>query len=211
MFLRRYKRKKNGKGHVYWALVESIRTARGSRQKVVAYLGEVKKRDRTGWAALGRRLDKKDRPPPSLFDPPAYSEPADDLALVQIKGVRLERQRDFGDVWLALGLWRLLRLDPLPASRMETGDEHVPWPLVGAILTSARFCEPSSELHIADTWFRRTALEDLWGVTVEQVHHRRLYEGLDALLPHKEAIEQHLKQRLGDLFDLQYEIGRAHV
>jgi transposase len=206
MFLRRYERKKNSKGHVYWALVESIRTARGSRQKVVAYLGDVKKGARTGWAALGRRLDKKDRPHPSLFDPPTCPEPAEDLALVRIKGVRLERQRDFGDVWLALGLWRLLKLDELLAARMPAGDEHVPWPVVAAILTLARFCEPASELHIADTWFRQTALEDLLGVTVEQVHHRRLYEGLDVLLAHKEAIEQHLKQRLGDLFDLQYDL-----
>jgi transposase len=206
MFLRRYERKKNGKGHVYWALVESIRTARGSRQKVVAYLGDVKKHEQTGWAALGRRLDKKDRPNPSLFDPPAHPEPADDLALVQIKGVRLERQRDFGDVWLALGLWRLLKLDEVLAAQMESGDEHVPWPITAAILTLARFCEPSSELHIAETWFRQTALEDLLGVTIEQVHHRRLYEGLDALLPHKDAIEQHLKGRLGDLFDLKYEL-----
>ena len=119
MFLRRYERKKNGKGHVYWALVESIRTARGSRQKVVAYLGDVKPRQQTGWAALGRRLDRKDRPHPSLFDPPTYPEPAEDLALVRIKGVRLERQRDFGDVWLALGLWRLLKLDELLAARLE--------------------------------------------------------------------------------------------
>lgn len=206
MFLRRYERRKNGKGHVYWALVESIRTARGSRQKVVAYLGDVKKGQRSGWAALGRRLDKKDRPHPSLFDPPAYPEPAEDLALVRIKGVSLERQRDFGDVWLALGLWRLLKLDELLAVRMPAGNEHVPWPVVAALLTIARFCEPASELHIADTWFRQTALEDLLGVAVEQVHHRRLYEGLDALLPHKEAIEQHLQQRLGDLFDLQYDL-----
>jgi len=206
MFLRRYERKKNGKGHVYWALVESIRTARGSRQKVVAYLGDLKKREQSGWAALGRRLDRKDRPAPSLFDPPAYPEPAEDLELVRIKGVRLERLRDFGDVWLAWGLWRLLKLDELLAGRMEPGDEQVPWPVVVAILTLGRFCEPSSELHIADTWFRRTALEDLLGVTVEQVHHRRLYDGLDQLLPHKEAVERHLKERLGDLFDLKYEL-----
>lgn len=206
MFLRRYERRKNGKGHVYWALVESIRTAQGSRQKVVAYLGDVKKREQSGWAALGRRLDKQDRPAPSLFDPPAYAEPADDLALVQIKGVRMDRPRDFGDVWLALGLWRLLELDKLLSQRMEAGAEDVPWPVVAAILTMARFCEPSSELHIADTWYRRTALEDLLGVTVEQVHHRRLYEGLDALLPHKESLERHLQGRLGDLFDLKYDL-----
>jgi len=206
MFLRRYERKKNGKGHVYWALVESIRTASGSRQKVVAYLGDVKKRERSGWAELGRRLDRKDRPDPSLFDPPTYPEPADDLELVKIKGIRLERPRDFGDVWMALGLWRLLKLDTLLAGCMDAGDESVPWPTVAAILTIGRFCEPSSELHIADTWYRRTALEDLLGVAPEQVHHRRLYEGLDALLPHKAAIERHLKQRLGDLFDLKYDL-----
>lgn len=206
MFLRRYERKKNGKGHVYWALVESIRTASGSRQKVVAYLGDVKKHERSGWAELGRKLDRKDRPDPSLFDPPTHPEPVDDLELVKIKGIRLERPRDFGDVWMALGLWRLLKLDTLLAGCMDAGEESVAWPVVAAILTLGRFCEPSSELHIADTWYRRTALEDLLGVMPEQVHHRRLYEGLDQLLPHKAAIEKHLRQRLGDLFDLKYDL-----
>lgn len=207
MFLKRLERRKNGKGHTYWALVESVRTAKGSRHRVVAYLGELKKSEQNGWAHLCRRLNHEERPQPSLFDPPHHDPPADDEpVLVKLKDIRLERLRDFGDVWLALGLWRLLKLDGLLAQRMEAGAEDVPWPVVAAILTLARFCEPSSELHIADTWFRRTALEDLLGVTVEQVHHRRLYEGLDALLPHKEAIEQHLKQRLGDLFDLRYDL-----
>jgi transposase len=206
MFLRRYERRKNGKRHTYWALVESIRTGRGSRQKMVAYLGELKKSERNGWAQLGRRMDRKNRPSPTLFDPPAYSEPEDDVELVRIKGVQLERMRDFGDVWLSLGLWRLLELDKLLAKLMPSGREEVDWPVVAAILTIARFCEPSSELHIADTWYRRTALEDLLGVPVERVHTRRLYEGLDALLPHKEEIEKHLKDRLGDLFDLKYDL-----
>ena len=99
-----------------------------------------------------------------------------------------------------------LKLDVLLAELIPAGEEEVFWPAVAAILTIARFCEPSSELHIADTWYRRTALPDLLGVTVEQVHTRRLYEGLDALLPHKEAIEKHLKHRLGDLFDLKYDL-----
>lgn len=206
MFLRRYDRRKNGKRHTYWALVESYRTAQGSRQRIVAYLGELKKSERSGWVQLGRRLARKDRPSPTLFDPPSYPEPDDDIELVRIKGIRLERMRDFGDVWLAWGLWRLLGLDELLAGIMPAGQEDVPWPVVASILTIARFCEPSSELHIADTWYPRTALEDLLGVLPEQVHTRRLYEGLDTLLPHKEAIEQHLKQRLGDLFDLKYEL-----
>jgi transposase len=208
MFLKRLEKRKNGKVHTYWALVESIRTARGARHRVVAYLGELKKSERNGWAQLCRRLNREERPQPSLFDPPRYDEADDvhDPVLVKLKDIRLERLRDFGDVWLALGLWRLLKLDVLLAERMNAGAEEVPWPVVAAILTIARFCEPSSELHIADTWYRRTALEDLLGTPVEAVHTRRLYEGLDALLPHKEAIEAHLKSRLGDLFDLKYEL-----
>ncbi len=206
MFLRRYERRKNGKRHTYWALVESIRTARGSRQKVVTYLGELKKSEQSGWVQLGRRMDRKDRPSPTLFDPPHYPEPEDDVELVRIKGVQLERMRDFGDVWLALGLWRLLELDKLLGGLMPSGREEVDWPVVAAILTIARFCEPSSELHIADTWYRRTALEDLLGVPAERIHTRRLYEGLDVLLSHKEELEKHLKDRLGNLFDLKYDL-----
>jgi transposase len=205
--LQRLERRKNGKGHTYWALVESIRTAKGSRHRVVAYLGELKKGEKNGWAQLCRQLNGKARPRPSLFDPPHYDDPADDEpVLVKLKNVRLQRLRDFGDVWLALGLWRLLGLDRRLSQLMPSGREEVSWEQVAAILTIARFCEPSSELHIADTWYRRTALEDLLGVGVQQVHHRRLYAGLDQLLPHKEAIEKHLKERLGDLFDLDYEL-----
>lgn len=205
--MRRCERRKNGKGHTYWALVESIRTAKGTRQRVVAYLGELKKSQKNGWAQLCRRLNKAERPQPSLFDPPCYDEPTDDEpVLVKLKGLRLERLRDFGDIWLALGLWRLVGLDTLLAQRMPLGREEVPWPPVAAILTLARFCEPGSERHIQDVWYRRTALEDLLGVPVAAVHTTRLYAGLDALLPHKQAIEQHLKQRLGDLFDLKYDL-----
>jgi transposase len=152
-------------------------------------------------------LNKERRPEPSLFDPPHYDDPTDnEPVLVRLKGIRLQRLRDFGDVWLALGLWRLLELDSLLGRLMPAGQEDVSWATVAAILTIGRFCEPSSELHIADTWYRRTALEDLLGVSVEQVHPRRLYAGLDRLLPHKETIEQHLKERLGDLFDLKYDL-----
>ena len=207
MFLRRCKRRKNGKQHTYWALVESYRTGRGSRQRVVAYLGELKRSEQSGWAQLGRHLDKKARPEPSLFDPPHYDDPTDEEPVeVNLKGLRLERLRDFGDVWLALGLWRLLGLDSLLAGKMEQGREEVSWSVVAAILTIARFCEPSSELHIEDHWYGRTALEDLLGVLPDKIHTDRLYAGLDRLLEHKEAIESHLKQRLGDLFNLKYEL-----
>jgi len=135
MFLKRLQRRKNGKGHTYWALVESIRTAKGSRHRVVAYLGELKKSEKNGWAQLCHRLNGRARPQPSLFDPPHYDEPTDDEAvLVKLKNIGLERLRDFGDVWLALGLWRLLGLDQLLSHLMPSGREEVSWEQVAAIL-----------------------------------------------------------------------------
>jgi hypothetical protein len=207
MFLRRCERRKDGKVHSYWALVESYRTKGGSRQRVVAYLGELKPSEHSGWAQFARRLEGRQRPQPTLFDPPPLEESADtEPVMVQLKGVRLERLRDFGDAWLGLGLWRLLGLDVLLERLLLHGREDVPWPLMAAILVIARFCEPSSELHIEHTWYRRSALEELLGVPAAKIYTDRLYAGLDCLLPHKAALEKHLKDRLGDLFDLHYDL-----
>lgn len=207
MFLKRLARHKNGKQHTYWALVESIRTARGSRHRVVAYLGELKKSQQNGWAQLGKNLQKHQRPQPSLFCPPHYDDPdEDEKILVKLKDIQFERIRDFGDVWLALGIWKLLGLDTVLAEYMPQGHEEVPWPVVAAILTIARFCQPSSELRIEDHWYASTALEDLLTVGSEAIHTDRLYAGLDKLLPCKEAIERHLKERLGELFELKYDL-----
>jgi transposase len=207
VFLRRYERRSGKRKRTYWALVESVRTQRGSRQRIVAYLGELARSEQSGWTQLGRSLTGKERPSPSLFDPPHYDDPtADEPVLVDVRNVRLERLRDFGDVWTALGLWRLLKLDTLLEGLAPPGREEVPWPTVAAILTIARLCEPASELHIESIWYRRTALDDLLGVPVEKVHTDRLYDGLDWLLPHKAALEKHLKERLGRLFDLEYDV-----
>jgi len=209
MFLRRYQRRKNGKPHSYWALVESYRTAKGSRQRVVAYLGELTADEQDGWAKLGSHLDGQAarRPQRSLFDPPRRDVPeADEPLLVKLSSIRLERTRDFGDVWLAWGLWRMLGLDQLLEELLEPGREEVSWATMAAILSIARFCEPSSELHIAETWYRRTALEELLAARPEQIHTFRLYAALDRLLAHKEAIEKHLRQRLGELFALKCEL-----
>jgi transposase len=210
MFLRRFQRRKNGKPHTYWALVESYRTAKGSRQRVVSYLGELATGEQDGWAKLGSHLDgaaTARRPQLTFFDPPRRDEPRDDEPLlVKLSSIRLERTRDFGDVWLAWGLWRTLGLDALLEKLIAPGREEVSWATMAAILTLARFCEPSSELHIADTWYQRTALEDLLGVAPGQVHTDRLYKALDQLLPHKEALEKHLRQRLGELFELKCDL-----
>ena len=125
---------------------------------------------------------------------------------VKLDRVRLERSRSFGAVWLGWFLWRALKLEALLGELLPSSRETVRWAEVIAILVIGRLCEPSSELHVAERWYRTTALEDLLGVAVEDIYDERLYRGLDRLLPHKEAVEKHLVKRLGELFDLDYDL-----
>lgn len=206
MFLRRFRKRCQGKVHSYWALVESYRTTKGSRQRIVCYLGELKPGEQSGWQKLGADLQGKPKPSPSLFDPPVGPEPVPDVAVVLPRKVRLEHLRDFGDVWLSLGLWRLLELDTLLEKLLPSGREEVPWAQVAAILAVARLCRPQSELHIEQVWYRSTALADLLGVAADKVHTDRLYQCMDRLLPQKPALEKHLKNRIGELFAPSYDL-----
>jgi len=125
---------------------------------------------------------------------------------VRLQRIRLERGRGFGDVWLGWTLWRALRLDEVLTRLLPEGREAVPWATMAAVLVLARLCEPSSELHIAETWYRGTALEDLLGLPAPLVNDDRLYRALDRLVIHKTALEQHLVARLGELFALAYDL-----
>ena len=125
---------------------------------------------------------------------------------VNAGGVRVENLRQFGGPWLALHLIRTLQLDTFLDKVIPEGREHVPWDVTSLILIIARLLEPSSELYIAEQWFAKTALPDLLGVTEACVDDNRLYRALDHLLPHKEAFEVHLKNRLGELFELEYDL-----
>jgi len=168
VFLKRCRRRKCGKGHVYWQLVESHRTPRGSRHRVVAYLGELSKSERRGWSRLAATLDGKAATKIrqlSLFEPPCDDDdPVPETVQVKTKGVRVEGTRDFGDVYLGLCLWRMLGLDELFERELPEGREDIPWHLAACILAIARLVEPSSELHIEDTWCLKTALADLVGL-----------------------------------------------
>lgn len=206
MFLRKVWRRKNGKQHRYWALAETLRTPRGPRQRIVAWLGELSEGADRDWKGLARKLSDSDgeEDQPGLFDDDGSQAPQH--ISVDTRGIRVERTRDFGDVYLAWTLWTKLGLDRFLQDRMPQGREEVPWPHVAALLVLARFCEPSSELHIENSWYGRSAAEDILGIPESQVLSDRLYRGLDALLPHKEALEAHLKQRLGELFDVRFDI-----
>lgn len=209
MYLRKKKRRKDGKTHTYWDLVESIRTAKGPRQKSVAYLGELTPSQRDGWAEFQARLaDPAIRTlrQASLFRETASDEPVPDTVSVRLDGVRTENVRAFGDVWLVLSAWRALGLEKLLLDIIPEGREEIPWAHVTAIMAIGRVVSPGSELHTAETWYPGTALIDLFGLDPEQIYPQRLYRALDELLPHKVAIEKHLKNRLGELFAAEYEI-----
>ena len=204
MYLRHTTRRKDGKAHVYWQLVRSVRHGRKVVQQTVAQLGELDGEGRARAEELARsiagREERHDQG--QLFD---HSEFKEALA-VKLDAIRLERSRSFGAVWLGWLLWRGLKLDDLLSELLPSGRERVSWAQVIAILVTGRFCEPSSELHVAEGWYRTTALEDLLGVSTEQLYDERLYRALDRVLPHKEAIEKHLVRRLGELFDLDYDL-----
>jgi transposase len=202
MYLRHATVRKNGKTHTYWRLVRSVRVGRKVRQETVACLGELDARGRTRARALAAKVCGHPLQG-ELFEPPC---PVPETVTVRVGEVRVERGRRFGDVWLGWRLWQGLGLDNLLERLLPGGEEDVPWPAVAAVLVLARLCEPSSELHIAEDWFRQTALDDLLGVPEEKVNDDRLYRALDRLLPHKDALEHHLRERLGQLFDLDYEL-----
>ena len=204
MFLRRIRPQGRGSKQTYWELVESYRTSKGSRLRRVCYLGKLSAKEVSGWEKLGRRLDGKSEPAPGLFDPPPPDDP--DFQDVDVNGIHLRDLKTFGQEYLAWTLWRLLGLDELLNHQMTVGQEQVPWSSVAAILCLARFCRPSSELSIAQKFYPHSGLQEILAIPSEQVNEDRLYRGLDQLLPHKKAIEQHLRKRLGELFDLSYDI-----
>jgi hypothetical protein len=150
MYLRHTTRRKDGKVHTYWQLVRSVRVGRKVVQQTVAHLGELDAQGRTRAKALARAITG-DRPQPDLVEP---SEP-DEAIPIQLKRIRLERGRRFGDVWLAWTLWRALRLDETLERLLPEGRDAVPWATIAAVLVVARLCEPSSELHIACAWLQR--------------------------------------------------------
>ena len=204
MFIRPCYRKKDGKRHAYWALVESYRTERGPRQRVVAYLGQLKDAERRGVKRAAEGKKKTPYQQLQLFDHEARLEP--EWVEVDTANVRVENELDFGGPWLATELLRTLHLDKLFESVMPRGGEDIPWAKMASVLAICRLCNPSSELFIAEHYYRSTAMPELLGIPVDKVNEQRLYRALDKLLPHKEALETHLKERLGSLFDLEYDL-----
>ena len=208
MFIKAHTRTKDGKQHRYYSLVESVRTARGPQHRTLAYLGELNASTQALWRKSiavfngdgnAQQLEMFTSDEPEL-------PTGEQVVQVALNRVLWERPRDFGEVYLAQHLWKLLGLDHLLAQQMTGGEQQVDWHVMAFILTAARLIAPSSELAIEQNFYPRTALDDVTGVAQDKVNKNRLYRTLDRLLPHKAAIEAHLKGRLGTLFDEPFDL-----
>jgi len=207
MFLRRHRKHAGGETYEYWSLVKTVRTACGPRHQVVARLGKLDGAQVTAarsWQDVEALLEG--RAPVTQLElgtPP--SPPAPGWREVDLSGVRVERLRQFGRVYVGLALWRRLGLHTLLPKLLPAGREDIGWDVLACVLTLGRFCAQPSELSLAERWYDDTALEDLLGVPLAKINDARLYRGLDALLPHKDALCQHLLAKYRDWFGVRFE------
>ena len=200
MYLRPIRKtRSNGTVEQTWALVESYRTARGPRQRTVAYLGDLAEEERRGVQAAASGTTTHQ---PALFaddGPPQWVE-------IDLKSLRVERTLQFGGPWVGRTLLEVLGLPDVLAAHLPVGHEEIPWAVMAQVLLLGRLLDPSSELHLAEHLYARTALAEVLGVPADKINEQRLYRALDQLLPHKAALEQHLKAKAGELFGLTYDL-----
>jgi transposase len=165
----------------------------------VAYLGDMSEGERIG---VEQAATEKEGWQSRLFDEP----PEPEWTEIDIRRLRVERVRDFGGYWLGMHILEKLELIAFLKEVIPHGREEIDWSIMSLALVLMRLCEPSSELYMVEHLYERSSLADLLGIPVDRVNDNRLYRSLDALLPHKEGLEKHLKERLGELFHLEYDL-----
>jgi transposase len=209
VFLKCSKRKKDGKEHRSWSVVESRRAGRSVVQRHVLYLGEINDSQRAAWQKAIEVFDEHDGQTRqcALF-PHDRTPPVTDTPAVQVKlsQLQLSRPRSWGACWLADQLWRELGLEAFFAARLGQSREGTDWEKVLRLLTLYRLLSPGSEWRLHRHWFATTACADLLGGDERLAHDDTLYRGLDGLLEHKEALFGHLRQRWSDLFGAKFDV-----
>jgi len=216
MFLRCNRRKKDGKVHRYWSVVESYRLANGrTARRQILYLGEINDSQKSAWCRSIAALEGRARAPrqialfPADRQPPeALSREASEVRPVQVDLSRLElcHPRQWGACWLALQVWDLLGLDEFFAPRLPPGRKGTPWYKILQLLVCARLIRPSSEWYVHREWYRQSAMGDLLGMDREIVPKNALYHCHDRLLRHKRELFRHLSSRWQDLFGARFEV-----
>lgn len=210
MFLRCSQRRKDGKRHRYWSLVENRRVSGGRvAQRHVLYLGEINDSQQAAWRKTVSVFDERRRQfdEYSLFpaDRPLPPQEANALAVV-LTALRLQRARSFGDCWLGCWLWEQLELSQFWAARLDERRGDVPWRKVLQLLVINRLCAPGSEFAVHRQWFDRSAMDELLEADFAVAAKDRLYRCLDHIVPHKDALCQHLTERWRTLFDASFDV-----
>ena len=210
MHLKVHRRKKDGKEHRYFSIVESRRVGRGRiAHRTVVYLGEINDSQQAAWRKTLEVFDedKQDFRSLSLFPEDRGISGGDiDALQVKLSDMQLERPRAFGGCWLGCELWRQLKLDEFWQARLPEGREAVPWEKVLRLLVVNRLLDPGSEFRVHRQWFDQTAMAELLGTDFAVAEKDRLYRCLDRLLEHKQQLFQHLRQRWQDLFEAQFDV-----
>ena len=176
MFLRSHSRSKDGKAHIYWSLVETVRTPDGPRQRTICYLGELNSSAEARWLKTVEVFNEQGEARQLKLFPSHVVSPDDDpeIARVVVNKVRLERTRVFGSCFLGLELWKRLELDCFFEQNIDGEGPDVPWSRVAALLAINRLCAPGSELAIEQRWYPSTALDDLLEIEEGKINDTRL-------------------------------------
>lgn len=211
MFLRHTKRKKDGKEHRYWSIVENRRVGRGRVvQRPLLYLGEINDSQELAWRHSIEVMEAGTAQPRtlSLFPEDRYEEVLPDASIVRLKlnELQLRRPRQWGGCWLALNLWRELALDQFWAERLGPSRKGTRWHQVLLLLVAYRLLAPGSEWRLHRQWFERSAMADLLGEDVGLAEIHKLYRCHDRLLAHKQALFDHLVARWRDLFNVSFDV-----
>ena len=210
MFLRYTNRKKDGKDHRYFSVVENQRVSSGKTvQRTVLYLGEINDSQQTAWLKTLDVFDEQEQRSRelSLFpDDREIPDGAIDSLQVKLSGLELRRARAFGNCWMACELWRELGLEGFWQQRLPEGREEVSWEKVLRLLVVNRWIEPGSEFRVHRHWFLNSAMDELLGVDFAVAEKDRLYRCLDRLLEHKQDLFVWLRQKWADLFHADFEV-----
>ena len=211
MFLRCKVRRKDGKQHRYWSVVENTRVAGGRVvQRHVLYLGEINDTQELAWRRSIEVLEDGGARPRtlSLFPEDRVEGLLADASVVGVRlsELRLRRPRQWGACWLALMLWRELQLDQFWAKRLGVSRKGTHWDQVLLVLVAYRLLAPGSEWRLHREWFQRSALADLLGEDAGLAEIHKLYRCHDRLLVHKQAVFDHLVGRWRDLFNISYDV-----
>jgi hypothetical protein len=210
MFLRSYKRKKNGKWHEYFSVVENRRVANGGTvQRTVLYLGEITSSQENAWQKTLKVFDAdsgKHEQKLLFADQAVVSESELDSIKVKLSQMQLCRPRSFGDCWLGCQLWHELGLDEFWQERIDDSRCDISWSKVLKLLAVNCLVEPASEFYVHRQWFDKSAMDELLNTDYRIAAKDRLYRCLDRILEHKEELCIYLKSRWEDMFGIEFDV-----